>query len=261
MQTTEPAHLPRQLCSAGYRVHGEAIGGLGHRFSGLGSTSRARNVDPDSDLIKSKRIPRRRASLLQALCRSGGRQAFPKVLAVDLRKRWAALSVRPSGVPSPSTTRCRFVPALLRPVGLGLVSALPFWRVPTHCRAMPGSSRGGPRRAVAPGARYAAPPRPRLRATPSAFAKTSCRCSPFRPPHPATGSRCVARTGCPPVPPGPVHTVCRPRASAVRKATSARLLPRERQEQEEMPSPLNAQSRVSSPALSAGACWRLWRTA
>ncbi len=109
-----------------------------------------------------------------------------------LLRRFAALMVRPSGVPSASTTRCRLVPALPRSVGLGPVSEPPFRLVWRHCRARPGASPGDPPRAAVPAAPDAAPPKHRRRATPPAAASTSCRCSPSRRARPATG--CLVRS-------------------------------------------------------------------
>lgn len=51
----------------------------------------------------------------------------------------------------------------------------PLWHAPRRCPATPGSIRGGPRRAVAPAARGAAPPRLRPCATPTAAATGASR--------------------------------------------------------------------------------------
>ncbi len=164
--------------------------------------------------------------------------------------RLAPLSVRPSGVPSPSTTRCRFVPDLPRSVGLGPVSAPPLWRTGRRCRAKPGSSPAGRRGAIAATASDAGPARPGPRATRPAGASRSCRCSPSRRARRATGSRFAARTGCPPAPPGPARADVRPSTSVARTATRARSPSRDRREQEALPLPLNTQNPVLSPVLS-----------
>ncbi len=145
---------------------------------------------------------------------------------IRLSCRLAPLIVRPSGVPSPSTTRCRFVPALPRSVGLGPVSSPPLWRAPTHCRARPGSNQGGQHREAVPARLDGAPAKPRRHATQPADASTSCRCSPSQRARPAIGCRCAERRGCQPAPPGPTRAVSRLSASAAQAAAAAPLPPR-----------------------------------
>lgn len=169
---------------------------------------------------------------------------------IQLSCRLAPLIVRPSGVPSPSTNRCRFVPALPRSVGLGPVSSPPLSYAWRRCRARPGSSRAGRHCAAAPAGPDVALARPRPHATPPAAASTSCRCSPSLQARPATGCRCAARTGCPPARPDPARAACRPSASAARPVAAAQTPPRDRCEREAMPWPLNAQDRVSSSVLN-----------
>ena len=165
--------------------------------------------------------------------------------------RFAPLMVRLSGVPSPSTTKCRFVPALPRSVGLGPVSAPPLRRARTRCRARPGSSPAGRRGAVAPTAPDATLAKPRPRAIRPAGASTSYRCTPSRQARPATGCQSAAQRGCQSTPHGPAHAVSRRSASAAQATIAAGSPPSGRRKQEALPSSLNAQSQVSSPVLSS----------
>ncbi len=148
------------------------------------------------------------------------------------------------------TTRWRLVPALPRSIGLGPVSEPPFEPARRRCRAKPAANPGDPLRADAPAERGAGPPRPRRRATPPADASRSCRCSPSRLAHPATGCPSAAQRGCPPAPPGLILAACRLWDAPDRVATAARSPPRDRQELEEPPSAPNAQNKVLSPVLS-----------
>jgi hypothetical protein len=122
---------------------------------------------------------------------------------IALSCRLAPLRQEPSGVPSASATRWRFVPDLPRSVGFGPVAGPLFGPGQTRCPGKPGSSRSHPPRAGAPGARDAGgATRPPL-ANPAADASNSCRSrSPSRPAASPRAAPSVARTGYPSAQPG-----------------------------------------------------------
>ena len=95
--------------------------------------------------------------------RTGG-TASRVAVSILLSCRLAPLRATPSGVPRPSTTRCRLVPGRPRSVGFGPVAAPLFWRPGWRCPGRHGSSRAA-----------------RLRASRAGDASRSYRSSPARP--------------------------------------------------------------------------------
>ena len=99
--------------------------------------------------------------------------------SIRLSCRLAGLRQTPSGVPSRSTTRWRFVPALPRSVGFGPVSAPPF------CSHR-GAVQAGPAPVQMPTVRGEDRPRPQHPASPAAGASRS---SPNTPSHAAASPK------------------------------------------------------------------------
>jgi hypothetical protein len=107
-------------------------------------------------------------------CRTGGTASISGSRSL-LSCRFAFVRRRASGIPLPSTRRCRLLPDLPRSVGFGPIASPPFSPQTMRCRLQPGSSRW---RSPYPGGRAAhgaAAPRPQQLANRASAASRSCR--------------------------------------------------------------------------------------
>ena len=169
--------------------------------------------------------------------------------SIMLSCRLAPDSVAPSGVPSRSTTRCRFDSGLPRSVGFGPICDPPFWPQRSHCRASSGSSRGVQHRPAVPEARGAADPRPRPPASRASAASTSCPSNRSRRAASPTECRTAEQTRSRPVRPDRRGAGARPSVETAAVATGAQSTPTTHRKRELSPSPINAPNAVLLGAL------------
>ena len=170
--------------------------------------------------------------------------------SISLSCQLAGLIVRPSGVPSASVTRWRFVPGLPRSVGLGPVVSPPFWRAPTCCRAPHGPTGCALPPPAGSARRGAVDPTPPPSANPAADAsRSSPSRSPSRTAGAPTASSWSARTGCPSAPPGPAAAADRLPASPAPAAAAAPPQTTGHRARGASPCPSDASNRVPLDAL------------
>jgi hypothetical protein len=169
-------------------------------------------------------------------CRTGGTASISGSRSL-LSCRFAFVRRRASGIPLPSTRRCRLLPDLPRSVGFGPIASPPFSPQTMRCRLQPGSSRW---RSPYPGGRAAhgaAAPRPQQLANRASAASRSCR---SRSPSPWANRpnrcRCAARTRCLPVPCDRQPVDDHPWAEAAAPAGVARPAARARRKPEDLSS-------------------------